>query len=258
MDRSDDDTAATARGSDISGAAKVIAYVREKLISGEFKPGDRLPGERDLCARLGISRPLLREGLRALSVLGLVDVRQGRGTTIGRADISALGDALVFCLAQEPNVVDDVLQVRTAIECQAIRLACTTASDADLAEINGKLATLVESLQDPERGGIADHAFHLAIVKASRSPSLITMYRAIEPLLMRSHVERRRLVIPDQEVTLHLVESHREVFVAIVNGDPDDAERKMREHFQISARLHRARFLRMVRGDADRAGARTT
>jgi GntR family transcriptional repressor for pyruvate dehydrogenase complex len=233
----------------LSGASKVVTLVRQGVVSGELKPGHRLPPERDLCAQLGISRPLLREGLRALAVLGLIDVQQGRGTFIARADIGALGDALVFCLAQEPNAVEDVLQARMAIECQAIRIACQSVVDAQLTEINRKLETLVDSLHDPERGAAADHAFHLAIVRASCSPSLITMYRAIEPLLLKSHLQRRRLAAPDSDVIENLVEAHREVFIGIVHGDPDEAERRLRMHFAISARLQRSRFLKPLRSN---------
>lgn len=229
------------------GATKVIAYVRQRLLSGELKLGDRLPPERELCTQLDISRPSLREGLRALSVLGLLDIQQGRGAFIRKADVSVVGDALVFTLAQEANAVEDVLQARIAIECQAIRLACRKASDRHLSALNEKLSHFVESLDDPERGGIADHAFHLALVEASQSATLITMYRAIEPLLLRSHVERRRMAVPDSEVTSFLVQAHKEVFVAIVNGDPENADKRMRDHFEISARLRRSQFLKSVR-----------
>jgi DNA-binding FadR family transcriptional regulator len=246
MVREVDDETSNSADAAPDGAAKVIAYVRQRLLSGELKLGDKLPAERELCAFLGISRPSLREGLRALSVLGLLDVQQGRGAFIGRADISVIGDALVFTLAQEANAVEDVLQARIAIECQAIRIACRTASDHHLAAINERLEHFVDSLNDPERGGAADHAFHLALVEASQSPTLITMYRAIEPLLMRSHIERRRLAMPDPDVTSFLVQAHKDVFVALVNGDPEEADKRIREHFEISARLRRNRFLKSV------------
>ena len=69
----------TISGGDEGGAAAVIAFVRQQLVSGALNPGDRLPSERELAVRLGVSRPILREGLRALAVLGLLDVQQGRG-----------------------------------------------------------------------------------------------------------------------------------------------------------------------------------
>jgi DNA-binding FadR family transcriptional regulator len=150
-----------------------------------------------------------------------------------------LGQALTLCLAPEPNILDDVLQARIAIECQAIRLACERASERDLQAIAGMLDTLVDSLDDPERGGPADYAFHFAIVRASSSGSLMKIYEAISPLLMRSHVERRRDTFREPAITSHLVDAHREVFLSLARRDPDAAERRLREHFLIGDDLRR-------------------
>ena len=109
------------------GAARVFTFFRDKLLSGELKAGDRLLAERELALALGVSRPVLREALRSLAMLGLLDIRHGRGAFVRAADASVLGQALTLCLAPEPNILDDVLQARIAIECQAIRLACQRA-----------------------------------------------------------------------------------------------------------------------------------
>ena len=229
------------------GAGKVVEFFRQRVLSGELKVGDRLPPERDLCVLLGISRPSLREGMKALSVLGVIDSQQGRGAFVGEANPAILGDVLSFSLAQQPNVIEDVMQVRMAIECHAIRLACGVATEADLAEISRRLEVFVDSLQDPERGGRADHAFHLALVEASDSPSLITVYRTLEPLLVRSHVNRRQLVAADLSVTSSLVQAHKDILVAVMKGDPDEAERCLRGHFAIGARMRRDKFIASVR-----------
>ena len=92
---------------------------------------------------------MLREALRSLAMLGLLDIQHGRGAFVRAADASVLGQALTLCLAPEPNILDDVLQARIAIECQAIRLACERASERDLQAIAGMLDTLVDSLDDP-------------------------------------------------------------------------------------------------------------
>src|ERR1700744_6356964 len=170
-----------------SGAARVLTFFRDRLLSGGLKAGDRLVPEREVAAAVDVSRPVLREALRSLAMLGLLDIRHGRGAFVKSADASVLGQALTLCLAPEPNILDDVLQARIAIECQAIRLACERASERDVQAIAGTLDTLVNSLDDPEQGGSADYAFHLAIVKASGSASLMKIYEAISPLLMRSH-----------------------------------------------------------------------
>ncbi len=221
------------------GADRVFTFFRDRLLSGELKAGDRLLGERELALALGVSRPVLREALRSLAMLGLLDIRHGRGAYVRSADASVLGQALTLCLAPEPNILDDVLQARIAIECQAIRLACARATERDLHAIAALLDRLVDSLDDPERGGGADYAFHLAIVRASGSGALMKIYEAISPLLMRSHVERRRDTFREPAITSGLVDAHRQVFLAMAERNPDEAERRLREHFEIGDELRR-------------------
>ena len=226
-----------------SGADRVFTFFRDRLLSGELKAGDRLLGERELALALGVSRPVLREALRSLAMLGLLDIRHGRGAYVRSADASVLGQALTLCLAPEPNILDDVLQARIAIECQAIRLACVRAGERDLQAIAALLDTLVDSLDDPERGGGADYDFHVALVRASGSRALMKIYEAISPLLMRSHVERRRDTFREPAITSGLVEAHRQVFLALAQRDPDEAERRLRAHFAIGDDLRRKNLI---------------
>jgi DNA-binding FadR family transcriptional regulator len=226
-----------------SGAARVFTFFRDRLLSGDLKTGDRLLAERELAQALSVSRPVLREALRSLAMLGLLDIQHGRGAFVRSADASVLGQALTLCLAPEPNILDDVLQARIAIECQAIRLACERASERDMQAIASTLDTLVESLDDPERGGESDYAFHLAIVRASGSASLMKIYEAISPLLMRSHVERRRDTFREPAITSGLVDAHRQVFLALAARDPDAAEHSLRDHFAIGDDLRRRNLI---------------
>lgn len=224
---------------ELGGAERVFAFFREQLLSGRLKAGDRLLGERELALKLGIGRPLLREAMRSLAMLGLLDIRHGKGAYVGKADISVLADFFTFCLAQEQNILDDVLQARIAIECQAIRLACERANESDIARIGKQLTALMETLDDPEAGGEADFRFHQAIVAASHSKALVTLYQAISDLLLRSHVDRRRTTHAANGIIGDLVEAHRQVFLSIVERDGNAADQRLREHFAIGDELRR-------------------
>lgn len=231
------------RTDELSGAERVFAYIREQLLSGELQSGDRLPGERELSFMLRVSRPVLREALRSLAMLGFLDIRHGKGSYVRSADISVLTDFFTFCLAQQPDILDDVMQARIAIECQAIRLACERAGDGHLARISGRLARLMGTLDDPGTGGAADFAFHLAIVEAGQSPALLALYHAISDLMRRSHVERRQQTVSIPGIRNYLVEAHREVFLSVVSRDPDAAEARLREHFAIGDEFRRKSFI---------------
>jgi DNA-binding FadR family transcriptional regulator len=141
------------RADEVLGVERAFAYFREQLLSGALKPGDRLMGERELSLSLGVSRPVLREALRSLAMLGFLDIRHGKGAYVRSADVSVLRDFFTFSLAQQPDILDDVMQARIAIECQAIRLACERASDGVLTKIGSRLSRLMDTLDDPEAGG---------------------------------------------------------------------------------------------------------
>lgn len=190
------------------GFEKVFAFLRERLLAGSLRPGDRLIPERDLAAQLGVSRPILREALRALTVLGVLEIRDRVGTIVRRPDVSVLNDFFTFAFAQQADIIDDVMQARIAIECQAIRLAA-------------------------ERATIADFEFHRAVVAAGKSETLIVLHQSMSAILMRSHRGRRELLGVFDTMKTYLIDDHRRIFDAIIGRDPEQAEKVLRDHFAI-------------------------
>jgi DNA-binding FadR family transcriptional regulator len=215
------------------GFDKVFAFLRDQLLSGSIRPGDRLVPERELAGQLSVSRPVLREALRALAVIGAVEIRHGVGTVVRQPDASVLGEFFTFALAHKSDIIDDVMEARIAIECQAIRLACQRASLPDLEGIRDRLDHIAATIEDPAEGGKADFEFHAAVVRASKSETLLCMYQAISNLLMRSHVDRRALVRSAADIRKHLVEEHRRIFDALLDRDQRRADEVLREHFDI-------------------------
>ena len=217
----------------------MFAFLREQLLSGAITPGDRLAGERELADQLGVSRPMLREALRALAVLGLVEIRQGFGTVVRRADVSVLGDFFAFAVTRHPSLVEDVMQARIAIECQAIRLACERATLTNFEELRAALDGIIATIDDPDSGGLADHRFHAALVTAGHSETLGTLYGAITGLLLRSHCDRRKLLSKIDDGRTYLINHHRRVFDTVVARDPNQADAILREHFAIGDEYRR-------------------
>lgn len=217
----------------------MFAFLRELLLSGTIRPGERLLGERELSVQLGVSRPILREALRALAMLGVVEIRQGAGTIVRRPDVSILGDFFAFTAAQQTTLVDDVMQARIAIECQAIRLACIRATLTDLDRLRQAVTTIAATIDDPDAGGLADHQFHETLVRSAGSDTLTTLYSAITTLLLRSHRDRRESMTGVEAGRAYLIDHHRLVFDALSAGDPRRADEVLREHFAIGDEYRR-------------------
>ncbi|ROC60467.1 FadR/GntR family transcriptional regulator [Klebsiella quasipneumoniae] len=229
-----------------SGYDRVVKFLREQLLSGDLKAGDSLLPERELSMKLGVSRPVLREALRALSMIGAVEIRHGIGTVVTRPDVSILGEFFTFVLAHQANVVDDVMQARIAIERQAVRLACRRATQSDYDRLADCLAEIVETIRTPELGGLADFRFHETIVNASGSPTLINIYQSISVLMRRSHLDRREQIIQVEGIEEFLIDHHRAIFSAIVERNEDKADELLGRHFEIGADFRRRATIRMV------------
>jgi len=222
-----------------TGFQKVFAFLRDRLIAGSLKPGDRLMSERELATQLGVSRPLVREALRALTMLGIVEIRDRIGTVVTRPDVSVLNDFFTFALAQQADMVDDVMQARIAIECQAVRLACERASIADFERLQRALTQITDTIDEADAGGMADFEFHRAIVLASHSETLAVLHNSMAGLLTHSHRSRRELVQAFPSMKEYLIEDHKRIFDAIVARDPERADATLRRHFAIGDEYRR-------------------
>ncbi|HEV7874198.1 MAG TPA: FadR/GntR family transcriptional regulator [Enterovirga sp.] len=235
------DTIEITRGGEAGGKGfeKVFAFLRARLLAGSLRPGDRLIPERELAAQLGVSRPILREALRALTMLGIVEIKDRVGTIVCRPDVSVLNDFFTLAIAQTTDMVDDIMQARIAIECQAIRLACERATVGDLERLQAALARIEPTINDPEAGSRADYEFHGALVRAAGSDTLSVLYDAMAEVLMTSHLNRRRTLDAFGEIRTYLIEDHRRIFRAIVDRDPERADAVLREHFAIGDEFRR-------------------
>jgi GntR family transcriptional regulator, transcriptional repressor for pyruvate dehydrogenase complex len=221
------------------GHERVVAFIRDQLLSGRIKVGDRLLPERDLAVALGVSRPVVREALRSLAAIGAVEIRPGHGTVVKQPSLSALADFFSFVLAQQSGALDDVMEARIAIELHAIRLACERALPSDIDRISDAFQQIVRTMKDPAAGGAADFHFHTMIVEAARSATLSNIYAAISNLLRRSHAERRSEITHVKGIDKYLIDHHEEILKAIVARDVARAEKLLLAHFEIGADLRR-------------------
>jgi len=219
------------------GYDRVVSFLRQQLVTGQLKTGDRLLPERDLASALGVSRPVIREALRALATLGALEIRRGFGTIVREPNFTALGDYFGLVLAQQAGAVDDVMQARIAIERQAIRLACARALTHDLEKVAQALQAIKETIDDPVRGGAADFHFHATIVEAAHSPALSSVYAAVARLLQQSHTERRRVIASVPHLDAFLIDHHESIMLAIRRKNPAEADALLVEHFEIGANL---------------------
>jgi GntR family transcriptional repressor for pyruvate dehydrogenase complex len=189
---------------------QVAERVQTLLEEREVEPGDRLPPERQLAAELGVSRSTLREGLRRLVDLGIVEARQGSGTYVAPLDL------------------DDLLEARLQLEPYAARLAARRRGQQDLARLDRALTELRARQDDPAAFAAADARLHQVVTEAAGSVALRVLLAALGDLLRRS----RDTTASDPAVRAAALNQLERLVEAIGAGDAEGAERAMRTHLR--------------------------
>ena len=216
---------------------QAIASLRNRVLSGDWPVGARLPAEPALAADLGVGRSTVREAVRALSHAGVLEVRQGAGTFVRAAPAAA---ELTVRLQRAQAL--EVYEVRRALEVEAAALAAGRRTDADLERIESALARRRSAVAAGDRAHLldADLGFHHAVVEAAHNPLLSELY-AITLASIRRAIED---VVADRALTEDTSGLHDDLAAAVRDRDAEAAVRAVRSHLDGT---HRA-LGQLVRG----------
>lgn len=213
----------------------IIEQIKELIVAGNLKAGDRLPSERELAEKLQVSRTVVREALTALKMTGLIEIRPGEGTFIRQIDLESVVQPMIMMLLleRERNRVHDLLEVRKALEIECVSLAAEKADGRDLAKMREALQLMESSLDDVNTGVNADLKFHFAIAEASKNPLLIQLMNTIHGTMNETLGTTRSLWLSNTKGTLErLNEEHRSIYRAVRNGDKKKARELMYNHLK--------------------------
>lgn len=204
---------------------EAIWRIREMITSGELGPGDRLPPEKELSARLGLSRSSLREAVKALELIRVLDVRRGDGTYVTSLEPHLLLEAMTFVVDLHRSVLD-VFGVRRILEPAAAALAATRMTPQILAELE-ELLTAIDQAEGIAELVAADLRFHQAIVAASGNEYLARLVESMSSQTVRARIWRG---ITQQGATERTVAEHRDILTALRRGDAQLAQALMLAH----------------------------
>lgn len=211
---------------------QVIEHIRRSIAEHALNPGDRLPAERELAARLNISRATLRTGIGYLAAIGILRIRTGVGTFVadGPPEIGSLS----FQMMRAMHGFDtrQMFEARMLLESSLAALAAERGRESDLTVISEEVTEMYATGNSPDEFLIHDVLFHRAIARASGNPVLAGLMETIAGAL---YEERRRSM--EHRVNLReLAEVHREIYRAIRDRDAGNASRLMRQHLETAAR----------------------
>ena len=211
-------------------SSEVTRRLLDYLISGEIQPGDRLPSERQLAEMLGVGRSHVRQAIKSLTVLGLIDARQGDGTYLKRTDSPLLPLAIEWGLLLGAKQSQDLVEARSELEILLAGLAAERRGENDLEELRHHVATM-QATTDNDEFVRADVAFHLAIAKAAGNRSMLQIMRSIQSL-MEVWITRVAYAPGTRPATWA---EHAAVLDAIEAGDADAARHMMGGHMEGAA-----------------------
>ncbi|TDO46259.1 GntR family transcriptional repressor for pyruvate dehydrogenase complex [Kribbella sp. VKM Ac-2527] len=202
---------------------QVAEQISAWIADNGLRAGDRLPPERELAGRLGVSRATLSQALVALEVIGVVVVRHGDGTVLTERARTA---PVIEAIRAHADRLPEIIEARDALETKLAALAAARRTEDDLVAIRAALTEMERDIEAGGRGVEGDERFHGAVTTAARSELLAQMMAAIHDLIRETRIES--LSQPGRP--RDSLAGHRKVADAIAAGDPDAAAQAMHDH----------------------------
>lgn len=208
----------------------LVETVEQKIIDGLLKPGDKLPPERDLAAELGISRNSVREGIRILENIGVVESEQGSGNYISQSFQKPMSNilSLMYCLKGMDKV--SVTVFREMIEREAMELGLDKITQEQKDELQQALQGLLEAKTEKERI-VHDRKIHYVIVQSSGNDFLICNYEALINMIDKTIESSRSNIISGMSTNEMLDVAHRLMAEGMIENDRHKALSGLQQHF---------------------------
>jgi GntR family transcriptional repressor for pyruvate dehydrogenase complex len=210
----------------------VVRQIEQLILRGILRPGERLPSERELSERFGVSRPSLREAVAELQERGLLATRAGAGIYVADVLGSAFSPALIQLIASHEEAVFDYIAFRRDLESIAAERAALHGSDTDLKVVDTIFRKMeaAHRKRNPADEAELDAEFHIAILEASHNVILLHMMRSIFDLLKQGVFFNRQMMFRQRTTRDLLLDHHRKINDALQARDPAAARAAVEEH----------------------------
>lgn len=204
----------------------IVQNVVSLIGQRSLQPGDKLPPERELCEIFGVSRPVLREALKALQVMNIIDIRQGAGAYVRSLEPQNIVEHLDIVFHLDSSLYHDLYEARRALEGSLARMAAACITEEELASIEENISRAAEHSDDPEAFYQLDLELHDIILKAANNRVMPVFMQSINKLvlLMRERSNAR------PNIRKNTIQDHRKIYEALRKRDPDAAGQAMEQH----------------------------
>jgi GntR family transcriptional repressor for pyruvate dehydrogenase complex len=203
---------------------RLVSLISER----KLRPGNKLPSERDLATMMQVSRPTLREALRALNMMGIIEIRHGSGSYVASLKPERLVEHLDFVFSLDDSTFAEALDARALLEPRLAALAARNATDAELAEINACIERLATSIHDPKLFLKADLDLHQLITSAAHNQIMTRFMVALGRLGLASRMRTVAL----KGIREQSLQAHKSIVEALLHRDAEAAAGFMQKHIE--------------------------
>jgi GntR family transcriptional repressor for pyruvate dehydrogenase complex len=224
-------------------SARVADRIQDFILTGELQPGDRLPSERELVERLGVSRIVIREAMKVLEERGLVEVRSGSGTFIAQIRPESISESIGLLLQQQEAPFEYLHEIRRILETEMTALAAERGTPADLESMAQAIEDMrqavasIEARQDAlEEFVQADLDFHNALARAAQNPLFIILIHSLSDLLL----EFRRAASSVPGAPRNALQFHERIYELVCARRTAEARNEMMRHLLQAAEYSKA------------------
>ena len=213
-------------------STSVVRQIETLILRGILRPGERLPAERELSERLGVSRPSLREAIGELEERDLLVTKAGSGVYVAEVLGSAFSKPLIDLFSTHDEALTDYLSFRRDLEGMAAWRAAMMASDTDLRVVDTIFRKMEQAniKRNPEEEAYLDAEFHLAIIEASHNVIMLHMMRSMFEMLRTGVFYNRQVMFKQRTTRQSLLDQHRAINHALQARDPEGARSAVEAH----------------------------
>jgi GntR family transcriptional repressor for pyruvate dehydrogenase complex len=227
---------------------EVAGQIKHLIETKQLNSGDMLPSEEEMSKSIGVGRSTVREALRSLELIGLVETKRGRGTFVKTADVNAFNDMLLDSVKLLDVDSYHVYEIDRLLEPNAARLLAQRAKDEDIEMLESILQKMDESLKNGGSGDVESLAFHKAIFSALENPFLDIIF----DLTKNVHQKDRKAIFNVTDRARKTYEEHYKIFEAIKSRDGAKAYRYMEKHLSKVGDVYDKVFSFKYSGEIDR------
>jgi DNA-binding FadR family transcriptional regulator len=209
-------------------------YIKQYILDHNLKPGDSLPPEGQLVEDLGVGRSSVREAVKSLQSVGIVDVRRGDGLYVRELNFDPMLEAFIFGMKFDPNTLAELLQIRIWIEVSVIGDAVEHLTDKDVAKLEAVLQAWEARVHKGEEYSDLDETFHQIIYGVLKNQTLMNLFSAFWTAFTNLDNEITQDADPES-----VLQHHRSILATIKARDPERTRKQLSQHFDhIKNRIH--------------------